>query len=180
MQCWTIQDLRPCSTASTLELMLEEGSLKDATIAKSDSEVREMWHRRECSAEIQLAKKPLVDADPALPLDKITEFLKTVGSDIEVVDPGSDRLWIAHLGDGNLHYSVALSSEDKSDAVLTAIEKVAIDLGGTFSAEHGIGRFMRKSLERWKDPVALEVMKSIKRTLDPKGLMNPGKVFVDD
>jgi FAD/FMN-containing dehydrogenase len=95
------------------------------------------------------------------------------------IDPGAQTLTVAHLGDGNLHFTVFPTGDDPvlADAILTAIEDVVQDLGGSFSAEHGVGLSKRASMARRKDPVALDVMRSLKAVLDPGNLLNPGKIL---
>ena len=86
---------------------------------------------------------------------------------------------MAHLGDGNIHYTVFPTRDDPAlyDAVVEAVEDVVQDLGGSFSAEHGVGLSKRATMARRKDAVALSVMRAIKAALDPGNLMNPGKVI---
>ena len=86
---------------------------------------------------------------------------------------------MAHLGDGNLHYTALPTRDDPAlhDAVVEAVEDIVADLGGSFSAEHGIGLSKRATMARRKDPVALDVMRAIKAALDPKNTLNPGKVL---
>ena len=93
----------------------------------------------------------------------------------------SRELTVAHLGDGNIHYTIYPTKFDEIlfDKLTNRLEEVTQELGGSFSAEHGIGLSKKKSMARRKDPVALEVMRSIKIALDPKNLMNPGKVLPD-
>lgn len=95
------------------------------------------------------------------------------------IDPGAETLAVAHLGDGNVHYTVYPTRSDKAldEAIVTAIEDVVESLGGSFSAEHGVGLSKLPSMTRRKDAVALEVMRSIKAALDPRGLLNPGKTI---
>lgn len=161
--------------------MLEAGTIQDAVIAQSDSQRQEMWSRREQAAEITLGEDHTIDSDVAVPLDKVPTFLENISPRVTALDPHVFEFYIAHLGDGNLHYTVFPSRKDNTlkEAVTEAIEDVVLDLGGSFSAEHGIGIYKRNSMARRKDPVALEVMRGIKATLDPKNLMNPGKVYPD-
>ena len=84
---------------------------------------------------------------------------------------------VAHLGDGNLHFTVFPTQLGLHDTVVTAIEDVVQQLGGTFSAEHGVGLSKLPSMARRKDPVALDIMRTIKAALDPGNVMNPGKVL---
>lgn len=156
---------------------LERGILSDAVIAKSEAETVEMWARRDAAAELALADKPYVNSDLAVPVDQIGNFLDAAGPAVHAVDPEAVLFWVAHLGDGNVHYTVRISDASLYDATSDALESVVANLGGSFSAEHGIGYFKRAAMTRWKDPVALDVMRAIKGALDPKGLMNPKKIF---
>ncbi|MFZ1338633.1 MAG: FAD-linked oxidase C-terminal domain-containing protein, partial [Paracoccaceae bacterium] len=123
--------------------------------------------------------EPVVDCDVCLPLDRVDAFLTGAEARLSALDPGFRTLTVAHLGDGNLHFSVFPSRDDAglNDALMEAVEDVVQELGGSFSAEHGIGLSKLPSMRRRKDPVALEVMLAVKAALDPAGLMNPGKVI---
>ena len=98
---------------------------------------------------------------------------------LALIDPKCTSLTVSHLGDGNIHYTLCPTSEDLEDQLMEAVEDVALSLGGTFSAEHGVGLSKRNSMARRKDKVALDVMWAVKRAIDPKGIMNPGKVLPD-
>jgi len=93
----------------------------------------------------------------------------------------ADLFYISHLGDGNVHYGVYPSSDDASlkDAITEAIEDTVQELQGSFSAEHGVGLSKLNTMRRRKDSVALDLMRSIKTTLDPNGILNPGKLIPD-
>jgi FAD/FMN-containing dehydrogenase len=159
--------------------MLEDGALLDAVIASSGAQRAEMWARRESAAQFTFIKQPIVDTDVAVPLDKVAAFLERVHADVARIDPGMTDLCVGHLGDGNLHYNVYPTRDDPGllDAIRECVEDVVQDLGGSFSAEHGIGQSKLGSMQRRKDPVALDVMRAIKAALDPRGILNPGKVF---
>ena len=111
----------------------------------------------------------------------ISIFIEKMDVIIQQIDPGSRELTVAHLGDGNIHYAIYPTKFDEIlfDKLTNCLEEITQELGGSFSAEHGIGISKKKSMARRKDPVALEVMRSIKIALDPKNLMNPGKVLPD-
>ena len=163
---------------AVLAAMLEEGLIEDAVVAKSEAQRRRMWERREAATEIGLGLVPVVDCDVCVPLDRVADFLMLAEARLTALDPGFRSLTVAHLGDGNLHYSAFPSRDDAvlKDAVMEVVEDVVQDLGGSFSAEHGIGLSKLPSMRRRKDPVALEVMRAVKAALDPSGVMNPGKV----
>ncbi|SFD25115.1 FAD-binding oxidoreductase [Tropicimonas isoalkanivorans] len=157
--------------------MLEEGTVLDAVVARSEAQRAEMWNRREHHADVALGKPPFVNADVSVPLDRVQTFLDGMASKLPALDPEAYPLIVCHLGDGNIHYSALISSDDLYDPVLAAVEDQALSLGGSFSAEHGIGKSKLASMRRRKDPVALKVMRQVKAALDPEGLMNPGKVL---
>jgi len=97
------------------------------------------------------------------------------------IDPGAIPMIVSHLGDGNVHYSVWGKSQDPEvhDAITEAVEDETLKLGGSFSAEHGIGVSKLNSMKRRKDAVSIAAMKAIKTALDPNNIMNPGKVLPD-
>lgn len=165
--------------AEALAPMLENGVLQDAVIAQSESQRRAMWQRRELAAEITFARKPAIDTDIALPLDQIMSFFEQIAARLPALDAAAETLSVAHLGDGNVHFTVFPSRDDPAlhDAVVSAVEDVVQGLRGSFSAEHGVGLAKLPSMARRKDPVALAVMRQIKAALDPENLMNPGKVL---
>lgn len=164
---------------TALAEMLESGAVLDAEIAQTEAQRRAMWQRRELAAEITVARQPAIDTDVSLPLDCVADFLANMGPRLQMLDPGSETLEVAHLGDGNIHFTVFPSSEDAGlhDLVLQAVEDEVQALGGSFSAEHGVGLSKLPSMARRKNPVALEVMAAIKAALDPENRMNPGKVI---
>lgn len=161
--------------------MMDEGMVLEAEIAQSEAQRRMMWERRELAAEITFARKPAIDTDVALPLDKVDVFLTEMAARLPDLDPGAEDLCVAHLGDGNVHYTVFPTRDDPAlyDQVVEAVEDVVQALQGSFSAEHGVGLSKRPSMARRKDPVALAVMRSVKAALDPENRMNPGKIIPD-
>ncbi len=161
--------------------MIERDTAQDAVIAQNEDQRRAMWKRREQAAEITLGEPTSVDTDVAVSLENVPKFLELVSPLVKAIDPQGSEFYIAHLGDGNLHYTFFASSGDSQNKtkIMEAIEGVVMDLGGSFSAEHGIGTSKLGSMSRRKNPVALDVMKKIKAALDPSDLMNPGKVYPD-
>ncbi|MDA5093311.1 FAD-binding oxidoreductase [Aliiroseovarius sp. KMU-50] len=157
----------------------EEGRVIDAVIAQNATQRAEMWARREAAAEVTLSRRPLVNNDIALPLDQIEAFFSQMAERLEGIDPDADALSVAHLGDGNIHFTVYPSGSSLCDPIMEAVEDVATAMGGSFSAEHGIGLSKLPSMRRRKDPVALRVMHQLKAAMDPKGIMNPGKLIPD-
>ena len=158
---------------------LDRGVILDAHIAQNEEQRLIMWERREAAAEISLLRTPLINNDIAVPLDKVAKFFNIMEKKLPDLDPDADVLVVSHLGDGNVHYTVWPSKDDEKhkDKIMEAIESVVLKLGGSFSAEHGIGLSKLSSMERRKDRVALDVMRQIKNAIDPEGIMNPGKVL---
>lgn len=163
---------------TTLAELIDEGAVLEAEVARTGAQRLAMWQRRELAAEITIARQPTIDTDIALPLHLVPAFFARIEARLPALDPGCDTLSVAHLGDGNIHYTVFPSRDDPalSDAVVEAVEDVVAELGGSFSAEHGVGLSKLATMRRRKDPVALSVMQAVKRALDPEGRMNPGKV----
>ncbi|MEI4471023.1 FAD-binding oxidoreductase [Frigidibacter sp. MR17.24] len=164
---------------AALAAAMERGEVLDAVIAQSGQQRRQMWVTRESAAEITLNVVPIVDCDVALPLDRMQAYLDAMAPRLAAIDPGADLLYIAHLGDGNYHYTVYPTTGDPAviEAIRLAIGEEAVRLGGSFSAEHGIGLSKQAEMRALKSPVARDVMRAIKAALDPKGLLNPGKTI---
>jgi len=163
----------------TLGALLESGAVLDAVIAQNDSQRREMWARREAAAEICMPFMPMVSADIAVPTDKMEAVLELIDTEIRKCDPDPFVIIVAHLGDGNAHYAVKTAdmTAARKDEITEIIEDCVLKFGGSFSAEHGIGTYKLPSMARRKNKAALSAMRAIKAALDPKGIMNPGKVI---
>ncbi len=159
--------------------MLVDGTLLDAEVAQTEGQRRTMWERRELAAEITYMRKPAIDTDISLPLDAVPTFLQRMLAALPGLDQGAETLTVGHLGDGNLHFTVFPTRDDAglADQVVNRIEDIVASLGGSFSAEHGVGLSKKPSMARQKDPVALNVMRAIKQALDPDNRMNPGKIL---
>lgn len=163
----------------TLAEMMEAGLVTDAVLARSEQQRRAMWARREAAAEICVGLTPVVDTDVCLPLDRVERFMTDALQRLGALDPSFRSLTVAHLGDGNLHFTVFPTRDDAAlkDRVMEVVEDVVAELGGSFSAEHGVGLSKLNAMARRKNPVALEVMRALKQALDPDNRMNPGKVI---
>jgi len=158
---------------------LESGLLRDAALAQNEAQRRAMWHLRESAADVILARRPIVDTDVAVPLDRVSTFLDMAGLRVSSIDPQAEVILVSHLGDGNLHYAIWPSREDTAlqDELRAVIDDVAVSVRGSFSAEHGVGLTKLGSMERLKDEVALDVMRAVKKALDPENILNPGKLL---
>lgn len=164
---------------AVLGQMLDDGTVLDAVIAQNETQRRAIWKRREDAGEVAFFGGVFVNTDVALPLDQIATFEANLTPRIKAIDPDAHEVIVAHLGDGNIHHTTYVSRNDPKvmDALVEAVEDVVQELGGSFSAEHGIGVSKLETMKRRKDPVALDAMRAIKAALDPKGILNPGKVI---
>lgn len=164
---------------------LESGALTDAVIAQNEGQRTNMWAIRESAYEVSQYRRPYLNCDICLPLDSVAKYLGDMEAALPRIAPGAESETVSHLGDGNLHFVVWLDRTENpddpglKDRLMQAVEKRVTEYGGSFSAEHGIGVSKLPSMRRLKQPVALDVMDSIKAALDPKNLMNPGKVLPD-
>ena len=168
----------------TLSALMEAGEVLDATLATSEAQRKEMWRQRELAFEVAHSAGYVVTNDITVPLDKVASFLDRARTGLMKLAPKAELIEVAHLGDGNVHYTLCIDPDDKNPpatslriAIYEMVEDVLADLGGSFSAEHGIGVTKLGSMARRKNPAALSVMRSIKAALDPNNIMNPGKVL---
>ncbi|ESR24755.1 FAD-binding oxidoreductase [Lutibaculum baratangense] len=162
----------------------EEGLLLDAVVARSGNQASAFWRLREMLSEVQSHEGGSIKHDVSVPVAKVPEFLARAGEAVIELLPEARLVPFGHLGDGNIHFNVSQPpGMDKArflsmwDEMNERVHGVAAALGGSISAEHGIGQLKRRLLPRVKDPVEYELMLAIKRTLDPQGLLNPGKVL---
>ncbi len=166
----------------------ESGLVLDAVIAQNEAQRQAMWEQREAAYEVITMKSPIIMTDVSVPLDCVQSFLEQVQERVTAIVPEAEDVTVSHLGDGNIHYTlwhdpngVRTEAENKQlkDELVEVVEETVLALGGSFSAEHGIGVYKKGSMARRKDPVALNVMRSIKTALDPLNIMNPGKMLPD-
>lgn len=164
---------------NALVAAMEDGLIDDAVLATNEAQRDEMWQRRESAAELTFDGRKFIDADISLPLDAVPGFLPKARAAVLALDPGADILAIAHLGDGNIHHTIYPTTY--SDAIreehLNKLEDLVNAMGGSFSAEHGIGISKLGAMIRQKDATAMDAMRAIKAALDPSGTLNPGKVI---
>lgn len=162
----------------------ERGLVVDATIADSLEQAKAFWRVRELFGEVQRHMGGSIKHDVSVPVASVPAFIAEANAAVTKLIPGARPLPFGHLGDGNIHYNVNQpEGADKQafvarwDEVNAVVFAVVAKYGGSISAEHGIGIMKRDILPRVKDPVALDLMRTLKRTLDPKGILNPGKVL---
>jgi FAD/FMN-containing dehydrogenase len=170
---------------SLLEQALEDGAISDAAVAESVAQSRALWHLRESIPLAQAEEGLNIKHDIAVPVSRIAAFVRETDAVLANNFPGARLVNFGHLGDGNLHYNVQAPEGVSPAAFLDAheaeINEVVYDAvqvhGGSFSAEHGVGRLKQADLAQRKPAVALQMMRAIKQALDPQGLLNPGKLL---
>ena len=167
-----------------LEGATTRGELLAAVCAASEAQREAIWRLRHGVPEAVRQSGPALRHDLAVPTERIAEFLQSALELCKELLPGSEPVPFGHVGDGNLHYSVPCPAETDADTfaergpeLSAALRELAWSMDGSFSAEHGVGLLFREELERLGDPVKLDVMRAVKRALDPRGIMNPGKVL---
>jgi len=163
---------------------LERGIVRDVALASSNAQAHAMWHIRDHVPEAQTREGASIKHDIAVPVSSIAAFIAAAGAELSAALPGVRLVTFGHVGDGNLHYN--LTQPAGSDArefmarageVHDIVYRHVARLAGSISAEHGIGRAKREAFLRYKDPVAIDVMRAIKEVLDPHHLLNPGRVL---
>jgi FAD/FMN-containing dehydrogenase len=176
------------AAAAVLEAMLadalDKGVALDAVMAQSESQALALWSLRENISEAQAREGPNIKHDISVPVSAVPRFVAATDAELARAFPGVRMIVFGHMGDGNLHYNVSPPAGVAADAFmreLPAVNRIVHDsvarFGGSISAEHGIGQLKRDELKRYKSGTELELMRAIKRTLDPLGIMNPGKVL---
>jgi FAD/FMN-containing dehydrogenase len=163
---------------------LEEELVLDAAVASSGSQRLAMWDLREWKAEAQKLGGPGVKHDVSVPVSSVPAFLEEADAALEKALPGIRHFAFGHLGDGNIHYNpmapVGWASADLDPhraKINTIVHDIVARLGGSISAEHGVGRLRVSELRRYKSDVEYDLMRALKAAFDPFGLMNPGKVL---
>ena len=167
-----------------LEAAFEEGAVEDAAIAQSLSDAADFWRMRE---EMSWAQKPeggSIKHDVSVPVALVPRFLAEAGAAVEAAMPGARIVSFGHMGDGNIHYNISQPVGADRAAFLARwgemnaiVHGIVASLGGSFSAEHGIGQLKRAELARTKAGLEMRLMHGLKQVFDPKGIMNPGKLL---
>jgi D-lactate dehydrogenase (cytochrome) len=163
---------------------VERGLVEDATIADSLEQAKSFWRLREMFGELIRHLGGSIKHDVSVPVAAVPAFIAEANAAVMRLIPGARPMPFGHLGDGNIHYNVTQpEGADKAaflarwDEINDVVFGVVRKYGGSISAEHGVGIIKRDYLPKVKDPVALDLMRTLKRTLDPKGILNPGKVL---
>jgi len=169
---------------SMLEAALGEKNILDAAVAQSETQARDFWKLREFISEAQAHEGPNIKHDVSIPISRIADFISATDAELARAHTGARVVTFGHLGDGNLHYNVSAPKGVDPDVFVrntAAINRLVHDgvarFGGSISAEHGLGQLKRDEIQRYKSQLELELMRKLKRALDPHGIMNPGKVL---
>ena len=167
-----------------LEQALREDVILDAAIAESEAQRAAIWRLREEHAEAQKREGASVKNDVSVPVSKVPAFLRAATEACERLMPGIRAVPFGHLGDGNIHFN--LEQPEGADpawflsqdhAIMDTVNRVVREFDGSFSAEHGVGRLKPYMMPEWRGGTELDLMRRIKAALDPRGILNPGKVL---
>jgi FAD/FMN-containing dehydrogenase len=162
----------------------DAGLIDDAAIAQNAGQRAEFWRLRESIPEAQKPEGVSLKHDVSVPVSRVADFVIEASARVQAALPGLRVCAFGHIGDGNIHFNLSqpvgvpgATFVAERERIAGIVHDLAVSMNGSFSAEHGIGRLKRDELRRYRSPVELSVMQSIKQALDPRGLMNPGKVL---
>jgi FAD/FMN-containing dehydrogenase len=176
------------AASQTMERLLtrasERGVITDAVLARSMQQAQDLWRLREAASEAQKPEGGSIKHDVSVPVARIPEFLEKAAPIVQSVCPGARPVTFGHFGDGNVHYNVSQPpGMDKAAFIALwgrmaeAVHELVAATSGSISAEHGIGQMKRDALPHFKSAVEIELMQKVKAALDPKGILNPGKLL---
>jgi len=168
-----------------LAAAFEEGLIEDAVFASGERQAEAFWNLRDGISAAERALGPAMQHDISVPVERMAEFIRSAVPDLEAEFPGTRAVAFGHLGDGNVHFHVLAPAgavagvweESAGKAISARVHDLVSEWGGSISAEHGIGQMKVDELARLGDPVRLGMMRAVKQALDPKGLLNPGKLL---
>jgi FAD/FMN-containing dehydrogenase len=163
--------------------MFEEGVV-EYTVTADKEQAERWWTLRKNIAEAQKAEGISIKHDIAVPVSRVADFIAEASAALRDAHAGIRIVAFGHMGDGNIHYNISMLDAAQNPAFIERHERdvnrivyeVVSRLEGSISAEHGLGQLKRGEIAHYKEPLELELMRGIKRALDPQGLMNPGKV----
>jgi len=165
-----------------LGIALEEGLVGDGVIAESGAQAKELWHIREAIVEAQNYSGS-IEHDVAVPVSRVADFINRATHLVSERLPGIRPMAFGHVGDGNIHFNLTQPEGADRHAYVARwqefndiVHGVVRELAGSISAEHGVGRLKRDEITHYKEPIEIELMRLVKRTFDPAGIMNPGKL----
>jgi FAD/FMN-containing dehydrogenase len=189
---YVLGELRDTDAAADLRAMaettlaegLDAGLVLDAIVAQSQAQAAELWRMREEIPEANRREAPWVRHDVAVPVSRIPELIARGCEILQQRFPGARVVAFGHVGDGNIHFNATAAAGADAEAFVARQEEIyrlvhdlVMALGGSFSAEHGIGLVKVGELAHYKSDVELALMQRVKRALDPAGILNPGKVL---
>lgn len=166
-----------------LETAMEKGLVTDAAIAQSGAQRAEFWRLRESMSDVQRLEGGSIKHDVSVPVSAVAGFIARASRAVEKALPGIRPVPFGHVGDGNIHFNLSqpegmdkLAYLARWDEMSAIVHGIVREYGGSISAEHGVGRMKRDEIAATKSPVEIELMRTLKRALDPKNILNPGKV----
>ena len=165
---------------SLFEQGFENDILSDATLSQSVAQEQNLWEIREQMIPHQYFDRKMLKWDVSVPTDKIVDFLSSAEGEVLAIDPNAICYAVGHVGDGNIHYSVFPADEDAEDVsepIYDKIDALIWSLGGSIVAEHGVGSIFVDRMRKQKSEVEYRMMQAVKASLDPSGIMNPGKLL---
>jgi FAD/FMN-containing dehydrogenase len=173
---------------TVLAAAIESGLAFDATLAASAQQSKAMWRMRDSITEAQKPEGGSIKHDVSVPVSSVAAFIAEATAAVRRAIPGSRPVTFGHVGDGNIHFNLSQPADEpregaardafiaRWDEINRLVHDIVRRLSGSISAEHGIGRRKLHELEHYKSPVELDLMRTLKRALDPHNIMNPGKV----
>ena len=169
---------------TVLEHALEGGIITDAVIAESEAQVHQLWRIREELPSAQSREGGSIKHDVSVPVSAAIEFIEKASQAVESEIPGIRVCAFGHIGDGNIHYNLTQPRGmdkraflDNWECLNRIVHDIVVDMNGSISAEHGIGLLKKKELNYYAPSVKLDVLRQIKRAIDPNNIMNPGKII---
>ena len=178
------EDLRHRLEAA-LATALEEGLASDAAIAESGAQASALWALRENLSDVQKLEGGSIKHDISVPISAIPAFITEASKAVTAALPGIRPVPFGHIGDGNVHFNLSQPPAMDRDAFLDRwaefnriVHDIAAGLGGSISAEHGLGFMKRDEITHYKSAVEIDMMRAVKRALDPQNIMNPGKLVL--
>lgn len=168
---------------TALTAAADKGLISDAVVAKSMTQAKALWALRENLSDVQKLEGGSIKHDVAVPISAIAEFIARASAAVTAVLPGIRPVPFGHIGDGNVHFNlsqpVGMDTAQylaRWDEFNNIVHDIVADMDGSISAEHGLGRMKRDEITRYKSAIEMNLMRTVKRALDPKGIMNPGKL----
>jgi FAD/FMN-containing dehydrogenase len=167
-----------------LSMALEKDLIKDGAIAQSSTQAADFWKLRESMSEAQKHEGASIKHDVSVPVSSVPAFIAKASKSVTDAIPGARPVPFGHVGDGNVHFNISEPPGGDRQAFLARwqevnriVHDIVVDMRGSISAEHGIGRLKRDELAHYKDPLSLELMRALKATLDPNNILNRNRII---